>query len=149
VAADLLQELFLRLGQSSGFDQADDPAAYAWRAAINLAMEWRRHRQHDPLIAAASVSEVDVALTEPSPLERMARTEQFEQLLDGVNDLSELSREVFLLRFIEEQSYGQIAGRLGKTPHQVRGICHAAVRQLRQMFADADSRDATIPLKKN
>lgn len=44
VAAELLQELFVRLGTSE-IENARDPTAYAWRAAINLAMEWRRRRR--------------------------------------------------------------------------------------------------------
>ena len=49
---DLLQELFIRLGGSNGFEGARDPAAYARRAAINLAFEWRRKHKNQlqPLI---------------------------------------------------------------------------------------------------
>ena len=42
VVGDLLQELFTRLWSSNGFDEAQDPYAYAYRAAVNLAFEWRR-----------------------------------------------------------------------------------------------------------
>ena len=64
VASELLQELFVRLGSSAGFDQADDGVAYAWRAAINLAMEWRRRRRTQGVVADA----MEIESTEPSPL---------------------------------------------------------------------------------
>jgi RNA polymerase sigma-70 factor (ECF subfamily) len=133
VAAELLQELFVRLAQSDGFDAAADPVAYAWRTAINLAMEWRRNRR--PEWSAAG--EVEIASVEPSPLQRMVQAEQFEQLLNGLSELTELSRQAFVLRYIEQQSYGAVAEKIGKTPHQARGLCHAAVRQLRERFANA------------
>lgn len=41
-AEDLLQELFLRLSKSNSFDSARNHTAYAFRAATNLAFEWRR-----------------------------------------------------------------------------------------------------------
>ena len=42
VAEDLLQELFLKLRNASGFACADNPKAYAFRTAIHLACDWRR-----------------------------------------------------------------------------------------------------------
>jgi len=39
VAADLLQELFLRLQTSETFFAAENPAAFAWRTALNLATQ--------------------------------------------------------------------------------------------------------------
>src|SRR4051812_22018822 len=65
VAGDLLQELFLRLGQSKGFPLAGDPAGYAFRTAINLAMEWRRGRRRE-----SGVPLPDVPAGEPTPLAR-------------------------------------------------------------------------------
>jgi RNA polymerase sigma-70 factor (ECF subfamily) len=137
VAAELLQELFVRLAGSE-IENAGDPAAYAWRAAMNLAMEWRRRRRND----AAGI-DVDVVSHEPSPLQRLVQAEQLQRLLDVLDSLSELSREVFVLHYIEQQSYRLVAARVGKTPHQARGICHAAVRLLREKLVKAEQHDGT------
>src|SRR4051794_7288180 len=45
VADDLLQELFVKLAGSRSFRAAIDPVAYVKRAAVNLALDWRRARQ--------------------------------------------------------------------------------------------------------
>ena len=37
--SDLMQELFMSLARSDGFAKASDPYAYAWRTAVNLALE--------------------------------------------------------------------------------------------------------------
>src|SRR4051812_49195376 len=126
VAEELMQELFLRLNQSIGFASAEHPFAYARRVAINLAMERRRSKV--PVAADESLIE-SITEASRSPLIEMIRAEQLEQILDGVAGLPELSRECFVLRFIEEESYDVIATRIEKTPHQARGLCHAAVRQ--------------------
>ena len=130
VAADLLQELFLRLGRSETFLTADNPAAFAWRTALNLAAEWRRRQSTSH--RAPMPAEERIVAVDPSPLDRLLQDEQIGQLLDALQDLSELARQCFVLRLIERQSYTEIAKTLGKTPHQVRGHCHAAIKQLRQ-----------------
>src|SRR4051794_24488181 len=45
-AEELLQELVMRLMKSEGFAAARDSAAFAFRAAIHLAMDWRRRQKH-------------------------------------------------------------------------------------------------------
>ncbi|HEX3359010.1 MAG TPA: sigma-70 family RNA polymerase sigma factor [Tepidisphaeraceae bacterium] len=139
VAEELMQKLFLKLSQSIAFATAEHPFAYARRVAINLAMERRRSQHSDPTIGAIDVDEM---LTEQmsSPLEDLVRAEQLEQILDGLSELSEQSRECFVLRFIEMESYEMIAGRIGKTAHQARGLCHAAVKQLRERLAVKSNR---------
>jgi RNA polymerase sigma factor (sigma-70 family) len=133
VAHDLLQELFVRLARSAGLVQAADPTAYAFRAAINLALEWRRSRREClPLEDAAML-----AGREPSPLARLIQAEEVERLLDALGGLSDAAREAFVLRLMEGLDYAEIAERIGKTPHQARGLCHSAVRQLRAVMLQA------------
>lgn len=131
LAAELFQELFLRLARSATFATADDPDRFAWRTAINLAMEWRRGRDRRPVQHPENyVREPESA--EVSPLETLIHREQVERVLDALSELSESMRECFVLRLIEQQPYEQIARQLGKTPHQVRGLCHAAIRNVRE-----------------
>lgn len=130
-ARELLQELFLRLARSTGFFQARDPAAYAFRTAINLAMEWRRSRRESLQLDETALPPT----AEPTPLARLIHAEDVERLLDALGSLSDPAREAFVLRLIEGFEYHEIAIRLGKTPHQARGLCHSAVRQLRDLLS--------------
>jgi RNA polymerase sigma factor (sigma-70 family) len=126
VAEDLLQELFLSLSRSRDFSDARDPAAYARRTAINLALLWRRRRRE-----TQAPADCPIAADMPPPIAGLIRAEEVERVLDALSGQSELSQQCFVLRHIEQESYESIAARLGKTSHQVRGICHAAVRQIR------------------
>lgn len=134
LAEELMQELFIRLSQSLAFASAEHPFAYARRVAINLAMERRRSQRSDPTAGAIDADETLVRSVS-SPLQEMVRAEQLEQILDGLSELPEPSRECFVLRFIEDESYEVIGSRIGKTAHQARGLCHAAVRALRERLA--------------
>lgn len=70
VADDLLQELVVRLSQSEGFQNADDPFAYARRAAIHLAFDWRRQgrsrRRTEPLMEEPAAATPDLLAADGS-----------------------------------------------------------------------------------
>ncbi|HCO96177.1 MAG TPA: hypothetical protein DIU00_19920 [Phycisphaerales bacterium] len=129
---DLLQELLTRLLSSNGFDEAQDPSAYAYRAAVNLAFEWRRGRKTTcPLL-----DENRPTADGPSAAAKMIRAEELEQVLDATSRLSDLARDVVVMRYIEQASYGEIGRRLGKKPQHVRSVCSKAMAQLREMLAN-------------
>jgi len=132
VVGDLLQELFLRLWNSKAFDNAHDPSAYAYRAAINLAFEWRRREQtkQQPLEHNRR------AAKDSSALETIIQAEELEQVLDATSRLNDLSRDVVVMRYIEQDSYEKIAERLGKKPQHVRSVCAKAVAQIRKFLKD-------------
>ncbi len=135
VAEDLLQELFLKLQHADGFARAADRKAYAFRAAVHLAFDWRRaHRPMQPL-----ATEPPGAAT--SPLDRLIDAEELEQVLEAIGQLPDLGRQVVVLRYLQQQEYAAIAEQLGKTEHQVRGLCAKALARLRSLLRPA-ARDA-------
>ncbi len=129
--SDLMQELFIRLSHSSGFDRAKNPFAYAYKVAINLAFEWRRKRKikYQPLEEDSLPPN-----TGPSALERMIRTEELNQVLDATSQLSELARNVVVMRYIEHQSYEEIARQLGRKPHYLRSVSAKALARLQALL---------------
>ncbi len=131
-AEDLLQELFLKLDRSAGFPRATDPAAYACRAAIHLAFDWRRQRHKTPPPKSLAS---EPATSPPSPLALLVQREEFEQVLGALAAVPALSRDCLVLHYLEHESYEAIAQQLGKTPHQVRALCHKGIVRLRTLLA--------------
>jgi RNA polymerase sigma-70 factor (ECF subfamily) len=131
VVGDLLQELFIRLWSSSGFDKADDPFAYAYRAAINLAFEWRRKQKRTYQILQENCS---APKNNPSVLGKMIQAEELEQVLDAASKLTDLARDVVVMHYIEQDSYEEIGRRLGKKPQYMRALCSKAITELREML---------------
>ncbi len=125
VAEDLLQELFLRLRNADGFGSSANRKAYAFRAAIHLAFDWRRQqRLTEPL-------ETELAGVATAPLDRLIDAEELERVLDAMEHLSDLARQTLVLRYLQQLDYADIAEQLGKTEHQARGLCFKALQQLR------------------
>jgi RNA polymerase sigma-70 factor (ECF subfamily) len=130
IAEELMQDLFIKLSNARCSNDIRDMDLYARRAAINLAFDWRRKRKYKtvPLeLVNEPVSNVS------SPLAELIQAEQFQELLDAVGRLNETSREVLVMRHIQQESYDYIAGQLGKTAHQVRALCSKAVSSLRDL----------------
>lgn len=129
---DLMQELCLRLCQSRGLDKAKDPFAYAYRTAINLALEWRRKQK----LKFQSLDEDCLPVQDnPAPLRTMIQTEQLQQVLDATSRLSRLAREVIVMHYIEQESYEEIGQHLGKNPDYLRSLSAKALAKLRTFLA--------------
>ena len=136
VVGDLMQELFIRLSNSSGLHKVNDPFAYAYRAAINLAFEWRKKSK----VKFQSLDEDFLpAENNPSPLAEMVKAEELAQVLDVVSRLSGLAREVVVMRYIEQESYEEIAQRLGKKPQHIRSVSAKALARLRKLLSDKNN----------
>jgi len=131
VVGDLLQELFLRLWNSKAFGKSEDPFAYAYRAAINLTFEWRRQQKKTCQLLQDNCP---VSKDGSSALGRMIQDEELEQILDATSRLSDLARDVVVMRYIEQDSYEEIAERLGKKPQYMRSVCAKAMAQLREIL---------------
>ncbi|MGO8750240.1 MAG: RNA polymerase sigma factor [Thermoguttaceae bacterium] len=133
VAEDLMQELFLRLASSKRLGEARDRVAYAIRVAVNLALDRRRARRRGP---STELAKDDLAVHSRSPLAELVRREELEQVLDAISSLPRPGREIVVRRYLEQQDYKTIARELGKTPHQIRGLCHKAIARLRRLLVD-------------
>lgn len=131
VAGDLLQELVTRLCQSKGLEKARDPLAYAYRAAANLAFEWRRSQRARRQSARRNGAAPTAA---PSPLGAIIEEEELERVLDAASRLQEMARNAVILRYLEQMSYEDIGRRLGKKPQHVRSLTSKALAQLRLLF---------------
>lgn len=132
VAEDLLQELFLKLNGSAAFAGAVNPTAYASRAAVHLAFDWRRRTKS----TEGGLEQIEnVARGGLSPLQTLVAREQMEHVLEMIGTLKGLQRDALVMHYIQQESFQSIAEQFGKTPHQVRALCHKAIRQLRDRLS--------------
>jgi RNA polymerase sigma-70 factor (ECF subfamily) len=136
IAEELMQELFMKLSNSNDLNDVKNLDAYARRAAINLAYDWRRSNKRNNL-GLDRLQEP--ASNDNSPLANLVQTEELEQVLDSIGKLNKTSRVVIVMRYIEEQSTEDIAEQLQKTPHQVRALCSRALGHLRDKLGSNQS----------
>ena len=134
VAEELMQELFIKLSSTDALDGIDNWYGYTRTTAVNLAFDHHRRNKR----AAAAVSHVSRPEVEHgSPLGGMVQAEELQQVLRAIGRLNGTSREVFVMRYIQQRSYDYIAEQLGKTSHQVRGLCAKAMFRMRELVGSA------------
>ena len=133
VADDIIQEVFLKLSESEKFAQTSDPIGYIHATALNLAFDWRRSRTRVPEMTNMDLSLDYLQSDDPPALNQLIENEQLEQVLDAAAKLPRYLHEIFVMKYIEDNSYQTIADRLGRTPKQIRAVSHKAITQLRYL----------------
>ena len=130
-AEELMQDLFVRLSGAHDQGGVDCWYAYARRTAINLAFDWRRRQANRARLFERLPER---SSEQRAPLGSLIASEEIEQVLAAVDRLRGPSREVFVLRYIQEESYEDIARQVGRTVHQVRALCFRAMSKLRTLL---------------
>jgi RNA polymerase sigma factor (sigma-70 family) len=131
IAEELMQELFIKLNNKGRFDKVRNHYAYARKTAINLAFEWRRNHKLNP-VTLDQISEP--ASNNSSPLNKLIRTEELDEILNAIGKLNKVPREAFVMRYIQQEPYDYIAEQLGKTAHHIRALCSRASNRLRYIL---------------
>ena len=124
-ARDLTQETFLRVARTTIPVTANgEVAAWLFRVARNLALDYHRNRRRRPELAEltdkagrSSSQEVDLAVSQALAV------------------LSEVDRDVFLMREVAGLSYEDIAVACELTPDAVRSRIHRTRLTLRDQLA--------------
>ena len=128
IAEELMQELFIKLSNSRGFKKCVSRDAYARKAAINLAFDWRRKFRQNHRLNPEVCKPVSI---DSSPLSKLIQTEELEEVLDAVGQLNKSWRQALVMRYIQQLSYDDIAEQMEKTPHHARALCSKALNRLR------------------
>lgn len=137
VAEDLLQDLALKLAQAGSFAAAEDPYAYARKAAVNLAFSWIRRRRREREQALGNLNH---PAEEQAPWRRLVNAEDILRVLEHMEKLREQDRLILTMRYFDEAPYEEIAHAIGCTSHQARALCHKAIGRLRRAMNGPDGR---------
>jgi len=132
-AHDLIQDSYLILLRASAAQAIEQPRAYLYRTATNLALDHLRHQKiAGRHTVAAGTAEIEHCTASPSAERVAAAGERLERFLSTVESLPELTREIFYRVKIEGLSYRDTARRLGVTERQVERHLLKAMLHCRQ-----------------
>jgi len=114
-ARDLAQEIFVRLYETrERWPEAAGFVAWLCQVARNRAVDYQRRRRVRQPLAAATVDEgLNAADPAPGPTAVFERGRERRLLRTALARLSSLSREIVMLRDVQELSVGEVAALLG------------------------------------
>ena len=116
-AQDLAQEVYLRLLRTNQTDLIEEPRAYLYRIASNVAAEWRmRACQSKP----HSAEELELLLETRTPEFHVAEAQHQARFHAALDSLDVMVRAVIFLKLREGMTNEEIAHHLAITPRMVR-----------------------------
>jgi RNA polymerase sigma factor (sigma-70 family) len=138
-AEDLAQEVLLRMIRVNDADLIENPESYVFKAAANLLLDHKRRTLRNPTLRARSLDEAAAdefvaRLVEDRSPERVLLGEAtLLEVSRALDELSELTRNVFILFRLENMLQKDIAALLGIAQstvekHVVRAMVHLAKR---------------------
>ena len=140
-AEEVVQEVFLRLHKAQEQGPApDSPGAWLTRVAANLCHDrnragwWPRWRH-----LTDRIEDVALAAREPSPEHAAIQKETLRRIWSAFHRLSDRQREVFVLRYVENLPYEEIAPLRGVTVDAARHLAHRARAVLRERIPHHES----------
>jgi RNA polymerase sigma-70 factor, ECF subfamily len=139
-AKDLTSAVFLKVwnyAQSNGLDESKSLRAFIYKTARHLIIDHYRQLRE----AETRLDDGQNSLTEMLADETQDLAHQAEVLSDmglvkaGLEKLKDEYREMILLRFVDELSFGEIAEVTGKTSGSVRVQTFRALQALKDLLA--------------
>jgi RNA polymerase sigma-70 factor (ECF subfamily) len=138
-AEDLAQEVLLRIIRVNDADLIENPERYVFKAAANLLLDHKRRMLRNPTLRArsldeASADELVARLVEDRSPERVLLGEAtLLEVSRALDELGELTRNVFILFRLENMLQKDIAALLGIAQstvekHVMRAMVHLAKR---------------------
>ena len=137
-ARELTQDVFVRVSRSV-IPTGPEEALRGWlfQIARNLALDHRRSRHRRPQVEALT----DHAL-------RPASQDTGAQVNEALAALSELDRDVFLMREVAGLGYDDIASACGLSPDAVRNRIHRTRLQLRLLLSGQIATRRAAPMRR-
>ena len=127
-AEDLAQEVYARLLRVEKPELIEQPQAYLYRVAVNVAAEWRmRAAQSKP----HSADELDALVAATTPETALSEADFARQLDGALREMTPMVRAVIYLKLRDGMTHEEIARHLGITTRMVRRLLTTAYAQLR------------------
>lgn len=139
-AQDIFQETFIRYAGYSDKSTVENPRAFIFRIAANLAVDHLRSRSRQPLQELQNPPEDgDESEGLSLSVERtVISQQQLEQLIAALAELSPKCREVFILLKLKHCSYAEVEQRLGISQTMIFKYLTQALSHCRRRIGDFD-----------
>lgn len=133
-ARDVYQETFLQAFQFSQTSDIEDWLRLLRRIARMRAMDLLRKRYRIAAHSDSDASSEEVACAQPLPEDHFAAGELSDRLRIALTRLTEQQAEVFVMRYVEELPYDEIAQRTKSNRNAVGVMLNRARAQLQRLL---------------
>lgn len=137
-AEDIAQHAYLRLQKLSNNTDLDNPRAYLFQIANNLAVDQlRRGKLHTAYVNQQQINERCDSASGPSPERVLAAKRRLQAIYNSMDKLPLKCRQAFLLHRVRGLSYSQIAQEMHISVSSVEKYILQALKVCRHNMADS------------
>ena len=116
---DLVQEAYARLFRACERRRIDEPRAYLFRTARNVAIDQFRRKKTVSFDGLEETQRLSVVENKPDAAETVCHSQEITLVIEAIRALPERCREVVTLRKLHGLGYREIALRLGISENTV------------------------------
>ena len=138
-AEDLTAKVFYRaLNHIAHYNNKGVPfAAWLYRIAHNLVINWRRDQSRRQVVA---LEDVDLSADKlESPQRAAERANESELLLAAIQQLPRERQELLVLKFVERMSNAEIGQVLGRSEGAIKSLYHRTLVSLKEILAEHEN----------
>jgi len=133
LAADLTQEIFVRLAAQPATTRLENTRSYLFRMANNLVIDHYREIERRQTYATPHENLVHIPETKPGLEHEMMARQDLRQLVGIIQELPDRTREIFILNRVEGLTYLEVAERLELSEssvqkHLAKGLAYVMKR---------------------
>lgn len=133
-ARDLVQESYIRIANYPEAETIENPRAFCFHVANNLALDHLRKRAFQDKFISGEIDHETTASPAQEPADAVNAIQQLERLEIFIEQLPSIRRQVFLLSRVEGLSYKAIAHELGISERTVENHVYKALKMLKERF---------------
>jgi RNA polymerase sigma-70 factor (ECF subfamily) len=132
-AEDIIQESFIILSREIQQQHIDNPRAFLFRVAKNLAFDLLKHKKVTDNYAQVQYPILESTIEAPSIEQLMANNQDIDLMRQVIDELPPRCRDTFILNKMHEMSYGEVAQHTGISEsgvekHIMKGLRHCRNR---------------------
>jgi len=135
IAADVLQEAYVRVWEKAGEFDPVKGSAVAWMATIARNRALDEVRRVRPASLEDQPESFEPAADEVDPLAKRERSEGLARLIDCLQGLDEEKRAIVLLAYYRGSSREALAKRFGRPVATIKTWLHRSLAQLRDCLS--------------
>jgi RNA polymerase sigma-70 factor (family 1) len=132
-AEDIIQESFIILFRELKQQHVENPRAFLFRVAKNLAFDHLKHKKVTTNYAQAQYPILESTIEAPSIEQVMVEHQDIDLMRQVIDELPPRCRDTFILNKIHEMSYNEVAQHTGISEsgvekHIMKGLRHCRSR---------------------
>jgi RNA polymerase sigma factor (sigma-70 family) len=133
-AEDIVQDAFHNILRAENIESLENPKAYLYQTASNLALNRiRKNRQHTSYLAGLNLDESD-ELDERTPERSVSAYKDLKKLQQSLDHLPEKYRRTFLLSRVQDKTYSEISAMLNISESTVEKHIIKTLKYLRDQL---------------